>query len=269
MGKAKDIIVKPISRNDANKIIKSLHYSGKIVPNSQLHFGVFLDGKCGGAVQFGPSLDKRKIIGLVQDTGWNEFIELNRLAMADWLPKNGESRVLSVCFRILKKQYPHLKWVVSFADGCQCGHGTIYQASGFVLTGISPSTSLIRLPSGEVIHKMTLHSNPESPRPELGGRSYFTLTGGTFGLTKDMAATGGTFLEGYQLRYLYFLDPTARERLTVPVIPFSKISELGANMYLGEKVCVRSEPETRPTNQSEEGGSTPTLTLSAQPLDDA
>lgn len=261
MGKAKDIIVKPICRADANKIIKSLHYSGKIVPNSQLHFGVFLDGKCGGAVQFGPSLDKRKIVGLVQDTGWNDFIELNRLAMADWLPKNGESRVLSVCFRILKKEYPHLKWVVSFSDACQCGHGTIYQASGFVLTGISSSTSLIKLPSGEVIHKMTLHSNPESPRPELGGRSYFDVTGGTFGLSKYMAATGGAFMDGYQLRYIYFLDPTARERLTVPVIPFSRISEIGATMYLGEKICVVSDTGDTAGHQSAEGGSIPTTTL--------
>ena len=27
-------------------------------------------------MQFGPSLDKRKIQGLVSGTGWNEFIEL-------------------------------------------------------------------------------------------------------------------------------------------------------------------------------------------------
>ncbi len=253
--------MKPISRADANRIVKSIHYSGKVVNNSQLHFGVFLDGKCGGAIQLGPSLDKRKLIGLVQDTGWNEFIELNRLALADWLPKNSESRVLAVTFRIMRKEYPHLKWVVSFADGCQCGHGTIYQASGFVLTGISPSTSLIKLPNGEVIHKMTLHSNPESPRPELGGKTYFGCTGWTFGLTKYMAATGGKFMDGYQIRYLYFLDPTCREKLTVPILPFSKISEMGATMYKGEKICVGSEPATRPTYQSEEGGSTPTPAL--------
>ncbi len=85
MGEAKNIIIKPISSKDANSIIRTLHYSGKVVNNSQVHFGVFYDGKCGGALQFGPSLDKRKIIGLVKDTKWNEFIELNRMALADWL----------------------------------------------------------------------------------------------------------------------------------------------------------------------------------------
>ena len=45
-------------------------------------------------------------------------------------------------------------------------------------------------------------------------------------------------LPGYQLRYIYFLDPKARENLTVPVIPFSKIDEIGAGMYKGEKVTM-------------------------------
>lgn len=106
MGRAKDIVVKPISSSDAQRVIKALHYSHKVVNNSQLHFGVFLDDKCGGALSFGPSLDKRKIIGLVEGTGWNEFLELNRMALADWLPKNGESRVLSVCLHLIKKNYP-------------------------------------------------------------------------------------------------------------------------------------------------------------------
>lgn len=60
LGDAKQIIVKPISATDANRIVKALHYSGKVVNNSQLHLGVFLDGRCGGVMQFGPSLDKKK-----------------------------------------------------------------------------------------------------------------------------------------------------------------------------------------------------------------
>lgn len=37
---------------------------------------------------------------------------------------------------------PQLKWVVSFADGAQCGDGAIYRASGFVLTGIRVNNSI-------------------------------------------------------------------------------------------------------------------------------
>ncbi len=43
-------------------------------------------------------------------------------------------------------------------------------------------------------------------------------------------------VDGYMLRYVYFIDKSCRKNLTVPEIPFSKIDELGAGMYKGKKV---------------------------------
>ena len=123
--KVKDLIVKTISSKDANRICKQFHYSGKVVPNSQLHFGVFYKNKCFGVLQFGPSLVKKNMMRTVPGTKMNEFIELNRMAFSDALPKNSESRCLSYCHRFIKNKYPHIKWIVTFADGCQCGDGTI------------------------------------------------------------------------------------------------------------------------------------------------
>lgn len=40
MSTAKDITVKPIDSASANKICKKIHYSGKVVPSSQIHFTV-------------------------------------------------------------------------------------------------------------------------------------------------------------------------------------------------------------------------------------
>lgn len=54
MGEAKQLRVNPIAARDANRIVRALHYSGKVVNNSQLHLGVFHRGRCGGAMQFGP-----------------------------------------------------------------------------------------------------------------------------------------------------------------------------------------------------------------------
>jgi hypothetical protein len=263
MASAKDLIVKPISASDADRIVKSLHYSGKVVQNSQLHLGVFLNGRCGGAMQFGPSLDKRKIQGLVSGTLWNEFIELNRMAFADWLPRNSESRCIGYAMRWIRKTYPHIKWVVSFADGCQCGDGTIYRASGFVLTGIVESKKLFRLPSGEVVHLVTLESNPNMPRHELGGKTYFDITGGRFNPRDYLSATNAERTIGFQLRYIYFIDPTARERLTVPVLPFSEITRRGAGMYRGKSRAGSAGSGTPPI-QGGRGGATPTSALSSQ-----
>lgn len=260
MSSAKDLIVKPISASDANRIIKSLHYSGKVVRNSQLHLGVFLNGKCGGAMQYGPSLDKRKVQGLVKGTQWNEFIELNRMAFADWLPRNGESRCIGYAMRWFRNTYPQLKWVISFADGTQCGDGTIYRASGFVLTGMVESCNLARRGDGVVIHKMTLESGPTRPRPELSGRSYYQITGGKYDFRAYVAATGGVVIPGFQLRYIYFLDPSYRQRLTVPVLPFSRIAEMGAGMYRGKPRAGSADSGT-PDIQSGRGGATPTPAL--------
>ena len=227
MGAAKSIEVKPISAQDANALVRRVHYSGKVVNNSQLHLGVFYNGRLEGAMQFGPSLDKRKMLGLVRGTGWNDFLELNRMAFSDVLPRNSESRALGVAFRLIRKRYPHVKWVVSFADGTQCGDGTIYRAAGFVLTAIKPNRSMWRVPSGEVVADISTRFNGSRL---VRGRLGFNLGERWSDFAKRV---GAVRLDGFQLRYIYFLDPSWRERLAVPVLPFSAIDDAGARMYKG------------------------------------
>jgi hypothetical protein len=174
----KDIRVERIDSKSAIAFVKRWHYSGKVATNSQLHFGAFHGGKLHGVLSFGPPLDRSKVIGLVEGTVWNDMVELNRMAFDEYLPRNSESRVIAVCLRLLKKHCPHVRWVLSFSDGTQCGDGTIYRATGFVLTAIKRNDNTIRLPDGSVIHKMTLESAPTLARPELAGRSYYEITGG-------------------------------------------------------------------------------------------
>lgn len=235
MASAKDVEVRVIPAKVANPFVKTHHYSGKVVNNSSLHFGAFIKGKLHGVMSFGPPMDKSKVINLVDGTPWNGMLELNRMAFDGVLPRNSESRCISVAMRLIKKNAPHIKWILSFADACLCGDGTIYRASGFVLTDIRPNKNTAKLPSGEEIHKMTLESSPNQPRPELGGKSYFQVTGGAYNFKKYCRVAHAEILEGYQLRYIYFIDKKWRDRLTVPEIPFSKIEEMGAGMYKGER----------------------------------
>jgi len=242
MATAKDIIVKPITSQLARQVVQRHHYSGKVVNNSQLHFGVYLDDKIHGAMQFGPSLDKRKIQGLVADTQWHEFIELNRMAFDDVLPRNSESRAISVAINLIRKHAPQIKWIISFADATQCGDGTIYRASGFVLTGIKESTkdlwklpkNLAYLSGGEpTVHRVTIQCKT-SVISKWCVNKYNTHN---VPLTRLQEDNGGELCNGFQLRYIYFVDKSYREKLTVPEIPFSKIREMGAAMYKGEKVA--------------------------------
>jgi len=213
MGDAKKLIVKPISATDANRLCKLWHYSGKVVPNSQLHFGVYYNGHCEGVMQFGPSINKKGTINLVKDTGWNNFIELNRMSFSEVLPKNSESRAIAVCMRLIKKHYPHIDWVISFADGTQCGDGTIYRASGFKLVGITKNTALKVNPNtGEAMHVIQAHH---------------------LKMSKEFR-TWKAF-RGFQLKYIFFLKPDLIKNLTLPVLPFDKIKEMGATMYKGKR----------------------------------
>lgn len=246
MASAKDILIKPIKSHAANSIVKKIHYSGKVVPNSQLHFGVFLNGRLEGALQFGPSMDKKKTQKLVSDTGFNEFIELNRMAFSDALPKFSESRAIGYCLRFIKNKYPQIKWVISFSDGTQCGDGTIYRASGFYLTSIKENTGQrIDDETGEVFSQITFSAH----RPNEKG--YFKT------LRK---------LEGKQLRYVYFIDKSYKEKLSVPIIPFSDIDKAGAGMYKGERISIseRRVNEANSSDQLESGGATPTYTLQSK-----
>lgn len=212
MGRAKEIIVKVIPSKLANEFVKKHHYSGKVVPNSTLHFGCFLDNKLGGVMSFGPSINKKGTINLVKDTGWNEFIELNRMAFSDALPKYSESRCIAIAIRLIKKNAPHIKWIISFADGTQCGDGTIYRASGFKLIDIVENTALrINPKTGESMHVIQAHH---------------------LKMSKEFRTWQA--IKGYQLKYVYLIDKKAI--LNKPILDFKKIDEMGAGMYKGQKI---------------------------------
>ena len=231
MGRAKEIIVKVIPSKIANEFVKKHHYSGKVVPNSTLHFGCFLDEKLHGVMSYGGSMRKDLIHPLVENTGWNEFIELNRMAFDDYLPKYSESRCIAISIKLIKKNAPQIKWIISFSDGTQSGDGTIYRASGFCLTQIKDNSQLrINPKTNEVMQSMQA----------------FHL-----GLSKEFCKWNK--LEGFQLRYIYLIDKSCK--ITVPILPFSKIDEMGAGMYKGKKISLKDralKSESTATSTPEE-----------------
>ena len=132
---------------------------------------------------------------------------------------------------MIKKNAPQIKWVISFSDACQSGDGTIYRASGFYLTGLKKNTSNILLPNGEICNTISF----------TDGKSNWCLKIRSLGYTSKTKylnehQKGWKFVEGFQLRYIYLIDKSCK--LTVPILPFSKIDEMGAGMYKGEKISL-------------------------------
>lgn len=241
MSRVKDIILKPIGSSDANRFVKKHHYSGKVVNNSKIHFGCFLDGRLGGVMSFGTPMDKRKVLGLVVGTQWDEMVELNRMAFADFLPKFSESRCIAISAKLLKKQYPRLKWILSYSDATKCGDGTIYRASGFILTNVGVNKTMIEMPWGERVANLSLSNADSRTRTDHAKRLGITLGGGSS--IKPFLDAGCKIADGFQLRYIKLLDKDLI--LTCPTLPYSKIDEMGAGMYKGIKRVKKDDSEFR------------------------
>jgi hypothetical protein len=261
MGRAKEIIVKVIPSKVANEFVKKHHYSGKVAATGLICFGAFLDNKIIGVAQWGRPINKYLHLHLIENTKWNDFLELNRLVCIDDTPKYTESRFIKICLLLIKKNAPQVKWVMSFADATQCGDGTIYRASGFVLTNINDSKQLYELPNGDTLHLMGLQGG------QHGALRKKMLESGYGNAKKYMVEVlKGKPLVGKQLKYIYLIDKSCK--ITVPILPFSKIDEMGAGMYKGKKVSLQERKQAFEVNEDkrsassrEIGGSNPTQTL--------
>jgi hypothetical protein len=243
MGRAKEIIVKVIPSKIANEFVKKHHYSGKVVSNSTLHFGCFLDGKMHGVMSYGNSMCKIKVIDLVSNTKWNEFLELNRMAFDDYLPKYSESRCIAISVMLLKKNAPHIKWILSFSDGVSCGDGTIYRASGFNLVQINSNTDMWKLPNNEIISGNTIRQSGYTNwlSPFINKQKFDELRNGKSSSVHVLNYIKAEKLKGNQLKYIYLIDKTCK--ITVPILPFSEIDKQGAGMYKGKKITLAERKE--------------------------
>jgi hypothetical protein len=257
----------------ANEFVKKHHYSGKVVNNSNLHFGAFLNNILHGVMSFGSPLDKSKVIGLVHTKEnkpclWNEMLELNRMAFDSFLPKNSESRSIAIAIKLLKKNAPHIKWILSFSDGVSCGDGTIYRASGFNLIQINSNTDMWKLLNGEIVSGNTLRQSGYTSwlKPYITVEKFNELRKGKSSSVHVLKYINAEKLKGNQLKYIYIIDKSCH--LNTKELPFTEIDKLNAGMYKGKKISVKERKlksvisivNDAVTNPSEEGGAVPTIT---------
>lgn len=117
------------------KICKEKHYLHR-VPSIIASYGLYRGDLLLGIVTFGipPSPQLMKICG---EDYKKSVLELNRLWCYDESPKNSESFLISQGIKMLKKDKPDIKILISFADTREGHLGYIYQASNWYFTGYS------------------------------------------------------------------------------------------------------------------------------------
>lgn len=90
-----------------------------------------------------------------------------------------------------------------------------------------------KFPNGKIISELVLTALWKTPQVkqlcnDLGiAHKYRTI--------KEYEKIGAKPLDGYMLRYIYFIDKSYKDKLTCPILPYSKIQEFGAGMYKGKK----------------------------------
>ena len=140
-----DVQYKRISHALATETVIREHYLHRKCPISH-SFGAFVGDELKGVVTVGVPASWSARAGLVGETykqyksnplsRANDVHELNRLWMADELPRNSESRFVGWCLRQLRRHNPSII-LVSYADGSMGHVGWVYQATNFFYTGTS------------------------------------------------------------------------------------------------------------------------------------
>ena len=126
-----DFYIKEIDRKKANEIIIKNHYSKKVYNATYIHLGVFINGELLGVLQYGYAMNPASGSSVVEGTGIDQYLELNRMWLSDKAPIYSESRAVSASFKYIRNKYPKVKWIQSFADErCGC-FGIVYQACSF------------------------------------------------------------------------------------------------------------------------------------------
>ncbi|MGH7343234.1 MAG: hypothetical protein ACREKH_22325, partial [Candidatus Rokuibacteriota bacterium] len=140
------------SHDAARHAVMRWHYS-RAMPKAQLvKVGVWEDDKFRGAIIYGLGANRHiaRPFGL-QST---EVAELVRVALAPGR-HHPTSQCVAISLKLLRRQSPGLKLVVSYADSGQGHRGVIYQAGGWIFLGGSEQSYIKVL--GKVEHPRSLY----------------------------------------------------------------------------------------------------------------
>lgn len=208
LGFGSDIFyIKEIDRNQANKIVVENHYSKKFYNATYIHLGLFVDGIIKGVLQYGYAMNPASCGSVVEGTKQKEYLELNRMWIADNVGEYPESRAISYSLKYIRRKYPKIKWIQSFADERCGGFGIVYQACSFGYYGEHKSDFWEF--DGETFH------NSIKTSEKAGRRGYNLLND-----PKNKERVTNYSLR--QFRYIKFLNQREKKKCLLKEQPYPK-----------------------------------------------
>lgn len=203
----KDFEVKEIDKKLAIDTIKSNHYSKKVYNGTYINLGVFINKEFKGVLQYGYAMNPASCGSVVEGTEMNQYLELNRMWIADNVGKYPESKAIGYSVKYIKRKFPKIKWIQSFADERCGGFGIVYQACSFSFYG--EHTSSFWELDGETFHNSIKTS-------EKAGRRGYNL------LNNPENADRVTHYELRQFRYIKFIDASWKKKCLLKEKPYLK-----------------------------------------------
>lgn len=188
-----------------NLLIKN-HYSRRITTNRWRSFGIFHHQMLVGAMQIGYGIRPQIKDKIIRGGDSETVKEFDRMYVDDTLPKNSESRIIGYLLRYLRKKYPGVKVLISYADGIRGNIGTIYQATNFDYIGRVRGEFYYIPSKDEWVHPVSMYHRHNTRNIETLRKIYPDIQ----------------HIRGWHYRYVYFLDPKWKERLLVPIQPYPK-----------------------------------------------
>ena len=167
----------------------NFHYA-KAVPANSFGYSVFNnENEFCGVVLFGHGANQN--IGSEFNLNRGQIVELTRVALNG---KHGyTSKAVSISIRLLKKDNPTVKLIVSYADKGQNHLGKIYQASNwFYIEDIKSSGMEVSI-NGKWVHRRSYYSLKNKPliqekRQKPGKHKYiYPLESGLIDVCKKMS----------------------------------------------------------------------------------
>lgn len=185
--------IREIHEDRAERFILEYHYMKYLPQLNDFFLGGFIDGELAAVMSLGWGVRPRHTIQKIfPELDTEDYRAIGRLCAVEELPKNTESHFISKCIKHLKANYP-FDVLFTWADGMLGKPGTIYQASNFWYAGyIWTDTYLTN--KGEKVHPRQTN--------RIGGRPSWP----------EMQDLGWMHFRGMQLKYIYFLCDSRRQR---------------------------------------------------------
>lgn len=147
-----DYQVKRIECKTAKEYIKKHHYSHGCHNGTSPCYGLFDKDALIGVLMFATPCSENVRKSIFGEEYKDSVIELHRLHILDVTPKNTESYFISRCLKLLKKDRPQTKAVITFSDKTEGHEGTIYKATNAYRIGSTGSSTFYLDETGRLRH---------------------------------------------------------------------------------------------------------------------